>query len=440
MRLFDFSKILPSLKRGKLVAYDAVFVFFLFGFIGMSLVNFNLHWAAFSLAAIIIGSFLIFQEKVFREVIGIIFISLAVFSGYAWIHQANYRAVFLVGEKIKAIGTIKDFIHNSPSYILVKVRTDRGDFNILTDGGDFHIGDRVRIEGVVYRTRSAGAYLNKQKITLVEHSKNKTGLLVETVRDWLFENIGRSLPASEAALANGLLLGDTSGFSKEFKDDLRKTGTSHIVALSGWNVMILMTVSISILGMFLKRRSALFFSIILILILWLLAGYSASLLRSVIMGSVFILAAFFGKKYSLRNALAFSAFTMSLFDPGVSGDLGFQLSFAAILGLATFSGGISKAVDKISVGKIINKMGFSETVSAQLAVTPVILWNGITVAPIGLIANLAIISLIPITYLFVFLTSLVGDKLGIVSWLVSFVANILLNYEIKTIAYFADIL
>lgn len=439
MRFFDISNFLPSLKRNELAAYDAAFLFLLFGILGLALINFNLHWVAFSLAIVLVGLLFIFQKRIIKETIAISFVSLIILSGYGLAYQARHQTHFSIGEKVTETGVISDFIHDSLSYSSIEVKADKGDFNLLTEEGEYHIGDRVRIEGIVSYVRGERIYLNKQKVALISRSGNKLILIAEAVRGGLFANINKSLTADEAALANGLLLGDTSGFSKEFKDSLRKTGTSHIVALSGWNVMILMTVAIAAAGLILRRYAVLTVSFTLILILWFLAGYSASLLRAVIMGTVFILAAFFGKRYSLRNAVVFSAFIMGIWNPAVFGDLGFQLSFAAILGLAIFSKSISRLVGKIPTGKILNRMGFSETVSAQITVMPIILANGIRFSPIGIIANLAIVSFIPITFLFVLLVSVLGDGFGILSWSVSFIANCLLGYEIEIISYFYHI-
>lgn len=439
MRFFDISKILPSLKRNKLATYDAAFLFLSSGILGMALINFSLHWAAFSLVIVLAGSFFVFQKRIVREMIAISFASLIIFSGYGLAYQVRYQAHFSIGEKITETGVISDFIHDSLSYSSIEVKTDKGNFNLLTEEGKYHVGDRVKIQGVVSYIGGEKVYLNKQKVVLTSRSGNRLILMAESVRDGLFTNINKSLPADEAALANGLLLGDTSAFSKEFKDALKKTGTSHIVALSGWNVMILITVAMAVAGLVLRRYAVLIVSVILILILWFLAGYSASLLRAVIMGTVFILAVFFGKRYSLRNAIVFSAFMMGVWNPAVFSDLGFQLSFAAILGLVIFSQKISKSVDKIPAGKILNRMGFSETVSAQITVLPIILANGIRFSPIGIVANLAIISFIPITFFSVFLVSVLGDRFGIISWSASFIANCLLAYEIEIISYFSHI-
>ena len=439
MRFFDISKILPSLKRNKLATYDAAFLFLSFGILGMALVNFNLHWVVFSLVVVLVGLFFVFQKRMIKEMIAISFASLVIFSGYGLAYQIRHQTHFSIGEKITGTGVISDFIHDSLSYSSIEVKTDKGNFNLLAEEGKYHVGDKVRIEGIVSYVGGEKVYLNKQKVALVSRSGNKLVLTAESMRDGLFANINRSLPADEAALANGLLLGDTSVFSREFKDALKKTGTSHIVALSGWNVMILITVAMAVAGLVLRRYVVLIVSVILILILWFLAGYSASLLRAVIMGTVFILAAFFGKRYSLRNAVAFSALIMGVWNPAVFSDLGFQLSFAAILGLVIFSQNISKSVDKIPGGKILNRMGFSETVSAQITVMPIILANGIRFSPIGIVANLAIISFVPITFFSVFLVSILGDGFGIVSWSASFIANCLLTYEIEIISYFSHI-
>ncbi len=445
MRLFDFVKnifesVLPSLKKERLVLYDIAFLIFLFGFVGVILIVFDLVWLSFSFAIILIILSLITGNKRNRTICFIILFSLVSAGSYVYLISTNNKNDFLVGETVRHEGIISDFPRYSLSYDQIEVKTERGVVSCLIDQKDtFHIGDKVMVEGVVSYLRGDKAYLNRQKIVFLSSSDNKIIVSIELLRNRLLDNIKMTLPANESSLAAGLLLGDTSGFSKEFKNDLRETGTSHIVALSGWNVMILITVSLSLFGMIFKRYVALILSVIFIVLLFFLAGYSASLLRAVIMGMIFILASFFGKKYSLRNSIVFSALMMSLWNPMVIIDLGFQLSYMAILGLVYLSPIITKIMNKVSVGRGLNVLGFPETLSAQIFVSPVILLNGINPSLISPIANISIGFLIPITFFFSFLTSILGDGYGIISWTVSFIANNLLSYEIWIINFIAHI-
>lgn len=149
----------------------------------------------------------------------------------------------------------------------------------------------------------------------------------------LFSN---ALSPRAAAIARALIIGERDGIDQELRSYFLATGAMHILAVSGMHIGLLILVLLKVLALFsrwISRKHAL---ILLVLIVWyyaILTGLSASVLRSVFMFSVLLLSQLSGRQISNLNALFFSAFCLLLYDPLYLFDLGFQLSYLAMLGI-----------------------------------------------------------------------------------------------------------
>ena len=114
-------------------------------------------------------------------------------------------------------------------------------------------------------------------------------------------------------------------------DDFRSAGASHVLAISGLHVGILLGITLAISGQVFGRRRQLYLVLPLVL-MWLYAlmsGMSPSVTRAAIMGSVYLAALFLGRPRSVLPALGFAAAVMVAINPDVIGSVSFQLSFAA---------------------------------------------------------------------------------------------------------------
>ena len=156
------------------------------------------------------------------------------------------------------------------------------------------------------------------------------------LRRVLADGLEQSLPAREAALAQALLLGLRGQLSEELVEDFRRSGTSHLLAISGLHLGILLVLTLGALQWALGRHTVI--PVVLALaILWVyvvISGASASVIRAAIMGSVYLAAIGLGRpRESLLPALALSAVIMTAVSPEVATQISFQLSFAAMAGI-----------------------------------------------------------------------------------------------------------
>ena len=139
------------------------------------------------------------------------------------------------------------------------------------------------------------------------------------------------------AFASTLILGYKSDLSKETMDIYSKTGTIHALSVSGMHVGIVYVVLNWLLSLLDKKRWTHAIKVILILcFVWfyaVLTGLSPSVLRSAIMLSAYILAKSLNRNTNSYNIIAFAAFCLLLYNPFLIWDIGFQLSFIAVIGL-----------------------------------------------------------------------------------------------------------
>ena len=156
---------------------------------------------------------------------------------------------------------------------------------------------------------------------------------IKTKLSKLFSN---ALSPRAAAIARALIIGERDGIDQELRSYFLATGAMHILAVSGMHIGLLILVLLKVLALFsrwVSRKQAL---LLVVLIVWyyaILTGLSASVLRSVFMFSVLLLSQLSGRQISKLNALFFSAFCLLLYDPLYLFDLGFQLSYLAMLGI-----------------------------------------------------------------------------------------------------------
>lgn len=144
-------------------------------------------------------------------------------------------------------------------------------------------------------------------------------------------------PDPEASLLAGILLGVESGISEEVREAFNDTSTTHIIAISGFNLTVLAAAVISLFGRWLGMRRGAVAATVAILLYTLLVGADAAVVRAAIMGGLALLARYLGRQSLALVSLSAAAVAMTLVNPLVLWDVGFQLSFAATLGLVLYA-------------------------------------------------------------------------------------------------------
>jgi len=315
---------------------------------------------------------------------------------------------------------------------------------------EFNYGDKLNFEGIIKKPEGSYAnYLAKNEISAVSIYpktsliKTNQGSKIKSVlfsfKEKFVLALQKILPQEEAALASGLTLGERSEFSKNLKDAMSNSGTTHIVALSGYNITVIVSTVAFLFAFYFRKNIAFVMTLIIILGFVLMTGAEASVARAAIMGSVALLGKQIGRIYSFRNALGISAFLMVLQNPKILAfDIGFQLSFLALMGIAYLSPAIKnffKMEKEITQWKEI----LISTASAQLAVLPILISSFGKFSLLSILANVLILWLIPFTMGVGFFTGFIGFFSYYLSLILGWFLHLFLYYELAVINFFGKI-
>lgn len=204
--------------------------------------------------------------------------------------------------------------------------------------------------------------------------------------------LGRGVPAREAALARGFVLGEDERIDPGTVEDFRRSGLSHLLAVSGQNVALLALLAMPLLAALgLPLRARLVWVLGLIAVYVPLAGAGPSIQRAGVMGALGVVSALAGRRASRFYALGFAAVAMLALEPGVAADVGWQLSFAAVLGILLLASplreGISARVGAAGWRRPLAE-GAALTIAATVATTPLIAFHFGELSTTTLPANL----------------------------------------------------
>jgi len=212
--------------------------------------------------------------------------------------------------------------------------------------------------------------------------------------------IDRGVLSPESNLSRAIVLGDKRAVSDNWRDTFSKSGLSHIAAISGMHISILSAMVMSfLLFLGLKRKQAFYLALGFLIFYIIIIGAPASAVRAGIMGFLVLLSFQVGRQNKIINALFLAGALMLLSNPLLlRDDIGFELSFLAVLGIVYFYPIISAWLKGRRFARFIPFAVidiFSITVSAQLLTLPIIAYNFNQVSLIAPAANLAVIPVIP---------------------------------------------
>lgn len=218
---------------------------------------------------------------------------------------------------------------------------------------ELRYGDRVRIGGILlnpgrYDTFSYADYLarngvfsliNRTNVEIISsgHGNPFLAFLID-LNHQASEQIRLMLPEPAASLLVGILLGDESGIDDQLEDDFSRVGASHIIAISGFNMVVVSALITRLLQLVTDRKVIIAVISITALGLYsLFVGLNAAVLRAALMSIMMILAMLMDRRTYLPASLAFTVLLLSFIQPFILWDISFQLSFFAVLGITLFA-------------------------------------------------------------------------------------------------------
>lgn len=273
-------------------------------------------------------------------------------------------------------------------------------FLLIHERGSLELveGDIVAIRTKFERIKNKGnpgefdaeTYWKSKGIQFIGFVKSDDYLLIDTDNQSFFNRINTAihdysnavldsyLPEKSKGLMKAMILGDRTDLNPEIKEAFVHAGAMHVLAVSGLHIGLIAYFLSFLLKRFIFRNRVITAVVVTIILLWIYAaitGFSPSVLRSVIMFSFLIGGQLYGRSTSSLNILLFTAMVILAYDPFLLSDLGFQLSFLAMVGIFTvypiFEGLINteiRPVDWAWKGSVVG-------VSAQVMTFPIALYH-----------------------------------------------------------------
>ena len=242
-----------------------------------------------------------------------------------------------------------------------------------------------------------------------------------------------------ASFMAGLLYGYRGGLG-DLNEDFNRTGVSHIVAISGYNITIIAAILVGIfISIGVPRKKAFWgisFGIVLFVIF---VGANATVVRAGIMGVVALLARQVGRLSRVANLMALAAVLMTLHNPFVLvWDAGFQLSFLATLGLVYLSPIVREWFTRVPEFIGLRESGIS-TISAIIATLPLMMYQFGRLSIVAPIVNVLILWIIPWVMMFGFAAVLSSFLIYPVGQVIAWVTWAGLQYVVSVVRWFADL-
>ncbi len=305
-----------------------------------------------------------------------------------------------------------------------------GQLEVQTLGGEIddpygaNYGDNVELQGKLqhptsyYISIGIFASMTFPRITVSSNSGIPVIAAIYHLRTAMASIIAQSLPQPEAALLIAILLGLRTPALKPLVSAFADTGTIHLIVPSGFKVTILAGLVVASTRWLYETRNVskgrmlpaqkegkkgrrwmvTALVIICIIIYTILSGGGPAALRAGIMGILLVIAPRIGRIYNVYTALAFAALLMSLVDPFVLWDVGFQLSFLGTLGIVLFTPYIQRLfrpLEQVPFGYTVGEI-IAVTLAAEIATWPIVAINFNIISIIAPVANVLSVPLLAI--------------------------------------------
>jgi competence protein ComEC len=364
-------------------------------------------------------------------------------SGASLALQLEAREVESEGTWQQASGTVLVYVPQSSSYKYGDLLQVEGKLKTPPQLGDFDWREYLARKGI----HSFMSY--PEQIELLAKGQGFKPLeWLYGLRNRMSQALDRALPQPQSALAQAILLGKRSSIPDDLNVSFFRTGTTHIIAISGLNLSIVAGVVLSLTVWLFGRRRSTYFWLALVAV-WgyaALTGMQAPVLRAAIMGSLWLFADYIGRPRSALPALLLAAAVMIGIRPSILGDVSFQLSFASMAGLILLTPyfqswgrkafGIS---DEARTAVTFTIDGLSVTLGAILATLPIIVFYFHQISLVSLPANLFILAAVPAIMVTSAIVAVIGLFAAPLAWVLGWVAWLFLSYMIWVVGFFSDL-
>ena len=293
-------------------------------------------------------------------------------------------------------------------------------------------GDRVQVSGKLFPMRGS----NQARIAYAKLARVGQGSsLISDLTRRFDAGMQSALPEPQASFGLGLLIGQRTTLPADVTAALTAVGLVHIVAVSGYNLTIIVRgVGRLKLG---SKYQKLLLSLALIAAFVLVTGFSASIVRAAIVSGLSLWAWYYGRQVKPLVLISFAAAVTAYWNPFyLWGDLGWYLSFLAFFGVLVIAPLIAARFKQPP--KLLT-MVLLETLSAEVMTLPLILMTFSQLSIVALVANLLIVPLVPLAMLLAAIAGAAGALVPQIAGWLALPARLLLTYMLDLVRVLSDI-
>lgn len=377
-------------------------------------------------------------------IISVCFVSLGLLRSEAWASSSSFVNQ-KVGSQVVVRGlVVTDTVFDDRRQLEFEI----DDVVLIDDGQLINISGRMRIRGfgapMVMRKdtveitgklqRGFGARVASMSFAHIEVTGRSTSQL-EAFRRSFSARLFSGLSDEEASLALGILVGQRSSISEQNENNLRAVGLTHIIAVSGYNLSVLVRLARRRLGGLSKFQSTLM-SILLVVLFVSIAGYSASIIRATWVIGLSLLAWYFGRSIRPIVLLMLSAAATAWFNPFYLWyDIGWWLSFAAFFGVLMIGPQLQQRIYAGKKPHFVMQLAI-ESFAASLMTAPLIMWIFERVSIVSLLANILVVPVIPLIMILSFIAGMMA--LVYSDFLITKLAFVLTSITLSYVLFISD--
>jgi competence protein ComEC len=260
-------------------------------------------------------------------------------------------------------------------------------------GARFGYADYLKNQGIYF------IFSVKKNNLLKVVGKNRANFFISVsfkAKKAIQEIIRKNLPSVESGILEAFILGERSRLPREINNLFVQTGTVHILAISGFNVGIVIFIVLILLKFLrISRSPRVILTILFIIIYAIITGSQPSVIRASIMAIVILIGILLQRESDIYNSVSFAAIIILMLNPKALFDVGFQLSFLSVISIVWLEPKIEKPILKLFNSKskalILVVRSLSVSLAAWLGVAGLVLYYFSIFSPVTILANLFIV-------------------------------------------------
>ena len=325
----------------------------------------------------------------------------------------KYENVYKDGEELTLIAVVDSNKEEKEYKDTYQIKTENKDTNLILSVNknkdiDLEYGDKILIKGEFAEpseSRNYGGFDYKEYLksigihgtikadsieVLAKNSNNPIFTFANNINLKIKENINRLIPEKYSAIFTGLILGDTSKVEEEVNDNFKIANISHVLAISGMHITYIVIGIELLLKRGIGKRKTRIITIIILVMYMFITGFMPSVVRSSIMGIIMLISKLIHRKNDIWTSISLSLLILLIYNPFLILNVGLQLSYLGTIGIVCFNKNVYNFLRKLKIRnkKIRYKINrkfilfmdkikeiLSVTLSAQIVILPILLFN-----------------------------------------------------------------